>query len=342
MKLSVRTERLRFEAHGGAGTARVRSGVRDGVLLRLHDEDGREGLGEATPLPGYSDAGDTVEACERFLARVGGEALPNEAPAAARFAYETAVSDLVAQRAGVPLCDYLAGRRAAARIERNALLPTDTVDDALWVEAARTHVAQGFRTLKAKVGREGRLDDELRALACVRRAVGSDVALRADANRAWSRPDAVRALTALADPSIGAALVEEPSVAFPHSSLGVSIAADESLRDGSERARLAIADGCAAYVLKPAVLGGLRACLSLAEVAWSRGRSVLVTHLFDGPVALAAAAHLALALAARGPVLASGLDVAHAKHLPLSPWIASAADPSRVHRPASPGLGALP
>jgi len=42
--------------------------------------------------------------------------------------------------------------------------------------------------------------------------------------------------------------------------------------------------------------------------AQDTGRSVVVTHAFDGPIAMAAAAEVALALATRKPLRACGLD----------------------------------
>ena len=72
--------------------------------------------------------------------------------------------------------------------------------------------------------------------------------------------------------------------------------------------------GCIAVVLKPMALGGYQTCLRLAAEAKVLGLDVTVSHLFDGPVALAAAAHLALAVASRSR--ASGLDL----HGALAAW----------------------
>jgi L-alanine-DL-glutamate epimerase-like enolase superfamily enzyme len=67
-------------------------------------------------------------------------------------------------------------------------------------------------------------------------------------------------------------------------------------------------------VLKPTLLGGFAVCLRIAREAAARGLAASVTHTFDGPVALAAAAELASALPAR--VLACGLD----RHAGLGAW----------------------
>ena len=61
------------------------------------------------------------------------------------------------------------------------------------------------------------------------------------------------------------------------------------------------------------VLGGLSHCLELGRRARALNLGVVVSHSFDGPVALAAAAALALALPAG---IAQGL----APHAGLSAW----------------------
>jgi hypothetical protein len=64
--------------------------------------------------------------------------------------------------------------------------------------------------------------------------------------------------------------------------------------------------GCASLVLKPA-LHGFFGARDLGLRAIDRGKQVVVTHMFDGPVALAAACELALSLPAAP--LACGLDL---------------------------------
>ena len=74
-------------------------------------------------------------------------------------------------------------------------------------------------------------------------------------------------------------------------------AADESL---AIHGRIAAAPrairGAPRSILKPAILGSLLVARDLALQARAHGKSAVVTHLFDGPIALAAAAELALSL----------------------------------------------
>ena len=70
---------------------------------------------------------------------------------------------------------------------------------------AAAAVAAGFKCLKVKVG----IGDDAGRVAAVRAAAGPEIALRLDANGAWSVEEAVRAIEVLAP--AGLELVEEPT-----------------------------------------------------------------------------------------------------------------------------------
>ena len=72
---------------------------------------------------------------------------------------------------------------------------------------ARKAVADGFRTIKLKVGL--RMEDDLRRCRLAREAVGPDVAIAVDANQRWDVQTAIEWLKPLED--IGLAWVEEPT-----------------------------------------------------------------------------------------------------------------------------------
>lgn len=320
-------------------------GDRRGIVLALRDDAGRVGLGEASPLPGYSP--DDAVACERALreatAALGPVDLDAPGPAcaipsvrralgplepalrdapAARFAIETALLDLVGQRLGLSIAACL-GARPDAVVPVNGLAVAEAGPDAL-IAAARALLARGVRCLKVKLRARG--DDafaaELAALAALRREVDppGGLELRLDANGAWTEDEARRRLEALAP--LAPRFIEQPVAPDRLVHLGacaIPWAADESLALPGMAARLLDAPGCAAFVLKPAALGLLRA-FDLGCLAGERGLGVVVTHLFDGPIALAAACELALGVSrlsrAQRPPLACGLDA----HAGLSAW----------------------
>jgi o-succinylbenzoate synthase len=306
------------------GTARAPIAAREGLLLTLRLEDGREGIGEASPLPGYSpdsleDAARALDAVHLSLADLPADPVPVDAVLhclstvapllasvpSARFALETALFDLLGRVHAVPTRRLLGGSSIADSIPVAGLLgaPLETRRS---LEEARALVSRGRRTLKAKLGSTSGLDAEIEALAAIRAALPS-VTLRLDANGAWTPGEARAALARLAP--LAPEYVEEPVTGDDLFSLGTVAlpwAADESLADPARAERLLREPGCVAFILKPALLGGLITARALALAALEQGKLAVVTHLFDGPVAMAACAELALSLPA--PLAACGLD----------------------------------
>lgn len=330
-------DRVRLFAWGGGvpaeiGSARGTFGERRGLLLAV-ESGGVLGLGEASPLPGFSL--ETIDACAEALASMNWRLveLPvdptrlEEAWAcasgradvpAARFAFETAVASIAATARGISLSTWLSGR-TADRIPRSVYV--GATSDPETVRRAREAHARGVRTIKLKRPKEA-LDATLASLQSVREAVGDDVAVRLDFNGTLDPSEAPDLVEALA--RFDLELIEEPCSGLALCALGplaVPWFADESLVDAALREALLASEAMSGVVLKPTLVGGLASVWSLARQAIERGKGVIVTHAFEGPVALAAAAELALAIAASlDRSFAPGLD-AHAALPAFASWL---------------------
>jgi len=321
-RMEVRPYRLRL-----LRPLRSAQGVREfreGFLVFAH-EDGLVGHGDAAPLPELGT--ESLAECLAQLQGAGFDALP--AAPAARCAVEQALLDLRAQRAGVPLARLL-DRTAPLEVPASALLSAEDVPE-LAREAQRA-AAEGFGTLKLKVGRE----DDYARVAVVRDAAGPRVKLRLDANGAWDAEAAMRKLRELAP--FGIEMCEQPTPDLRGlEGCPVVVAADEMLAadvDGAmRRARVA--------VLKPVLLGGLTAALALARRAHARGLKVVVTSALESAVGRAGAAHLAAAVLALGAQPAAGIATGRllAEDVGPDPF---AARSGVVRVPDVPGLGLRP
>jgi o-succinylbenzoate synthase len=354
----VRIEPVRLELARPLKTARATYTVREGFRLRLEDEEGRVGQGEAMPLPEFGT--ESLSKCERVLRTFVGASrslfihdslggigwvrlfLSRVHAPAAMHAIELALLDLLAQRARVPLCRLL-NPKARVWVRVNALL-TANEPEAL-AEEARASYAEGFWTLKLKVAGRPIEEDEARVRA-VREAVGRWGKLRLDANGGWSEQEAAQALERLAP--YQPELCEQPVPAEEVDALArlqlrasFPLAADEALASPkSLHALLETASGEPAVrilVLKPMVLGGLLPALEMAHQASEAGVYAYVTSSLDGVVSRAGAAHLAAALPSGH--LASGLGVGKlfvreepAEH----PY---RLEDGRIRIPEAPGLG---
>lgn len=169
----------------------------------------------------------------------------------------------------------------------------------------------GCSTVKVKVAQDGQhLSDDLDRVAAVREALGPRGAIRIDANAAWSVEEALRALPALDRVAGGLQYAEQPvasvdDLAYIRRTVSVPIAADESIRRAEDPLAVRRAEAADVVVMKVQPLGGIRACLDLAEQI---ELPVVVSSALESSVGIAQGVALAAALPAQGGVFAAGLS----------------------------------
>lgn len=284
--------------------------ARTGFLVRVRTEK-RRGLGEATPLPGWTESHEecaaALERAQDLLSLRGPEATLGEIAdsPAARHGLSLALADLRARRLDVPLVRHLGGTvRRSRRLRVNATIGDGSIEAT--VDEAERAVAEGFETLKIKVGARS-LDEDVDRLEAVRSAVGETVELRADANEAWDRSTATAAFDRFANQ--GVAYVEQPLAAgdlVGHANLrggAVDVALDESIAT-ADFDRLLDVEAADVLIVKPMVVGGPDLALGLARRARRSGIRPVVSTTVDAVVARLGALHVAAALA---PIGACGL-----------------------------------
>lgn len=207
--------------------------------------------------------------------------------------------------AGYP-CDPMAARAAAvesalerwpeavrAAVEVNGFVPA--VGAAEVAEIVAEQLSTGVRALKVKVG-STTIGEDADRVAAVRDAAGPGIAIRIDANGAWSPDDALAALRRLAGYELE--MAEQPvgsldELARLRPLVRVPLAADECVRTIDDARRLAELGAADIVVLKVQPLGGLKAALRVAEAA---GVPAVVSSLYESSVGLAAGVALAAAL----------------------------------------------
>lgn len=308
-------------------TARGSLARREMVLLRLRAEDGRVGLGEAVPLSlrGGASLAIVVRELDALADLPGPDAGSLRAAAAlvsapARCAVLTALADLCGDPP-VP----------ASPVACNATLvagePAAVAEDALrWA-------AEGYGTFKLKLG----AGDDVGQVEAVRAAVGTEARIRVDANAAWDLETARRTLAEL-EP-LGIELAEQPvgsleGMAELAASTAIPLAADESVENRADAGRAASLGACAYTGIKLSKVGGVEEGRAIAATL-----PAYVTSALDGPVGIAAAAHLAHEVdGSGGPGLAHGL----ATQRLFASTVASVQCELRdgmLHPPPGPGLG---
>ena len=180
-------------------------------------------------------------------------------------------------------------------------VPVNVTVPAVDPARAREIVASsgGCRTAKVKVAEPGQTaaDDEAR-LEAVRDALGQHGHIRVDANTAWDVEEAVTRLAAYDRAAGGLEYAEQPvrtvdELAALRRRTHVPLATDESVRRSDDPMAVVRRAAADVVVLKVQPLGGVRACLELAE---RMGLPVVVSSALESSVGLAAGVALAAAL----------------------------------------------
>jgi O-succinylbenzoate synthase len=181
------------------------------------------------------------------------------------------------------------------RVPVNVIVPAVGPEQA----AAVVRAGRGCRTAKVKVAEPGEtLDHDVQRVGAVREALGVTGRIRVDANGGWSVEQAVAAVAALDRAAGGLEYVEQPcrtveDLASVRRRVDVPVAADESIRRADDPYRVRDLEAADIAVLKVQPLGGVRACLRIAE---DIGLPVVVSSALETSVGIAAGIALAAAL----------------------------------------------
>lgn len=281
------------------------------VLVKLSTEDGFTGWGEATTIGGlkYGDESpDSVKVnIDKHLAplllgqddaRLGALMYQLRKQVRgnrfAKCAIETALLDIQAQRLQVPLSELLGGRLRHSLPVLWTLASGDTAKDI--AEAEMMLQLRRHNSFKLKIGLNP-LEDDVRHVLAIKKALGDDVSIRVDVNQAWSELQAVRGIAMLQDGGID--LIEQPIKAENRAGMArlvqrfdVAIMADETLNGPQDAYDVASKGAADVFAVKIAQSGGLTQAKELATIARLSGVELYGGTMLEGAVGSIASAHL--------------------------------------------------
>jgi L-Ala-D/L-Glu epimerase / N-acetyl-D-glutamate racemase len=320
-------------ARGGASEHRL-------IRVRLIDDDGVEGWGEAAPNRFYGETADTaLGALARLKPIVEGadpwaiEDTEAELNRALRFngsvksAISAAFHDLAGKRLGVPV--YKLWGLDPARAPFSSFTIAIAASDA----ELRERIAQAaeYPVLKIKLG----TDRDEQIIRTVRDAAPNKI-LRVDANAAWNPKLALRMIEILRE--LGVEYVEQPlpphdieGLRFVRERSSLPVIADESCVVASDIPRLVGAvDG---INIKLSKCGSLREALRMIATARAHGMLVMAGCMIETSLGITAAAHFA-------PLL-DYADFDGAALLADDPYVGATITGGRIQIPDGPGLGVV-
>jgi L-talarate/galactarate dehydratase len=310
----VRLSSVRLPLPTPISDAKVFTGVQDAMtevallFAEIGTDDGHRGLGfsyskraggdgqfsharEVAPKLLGEDPNDIARLWTKLVwagASVGRSGLATQAIAA----FDIALWDLKAKRAGLPLAKLLGAHRDSVRCYNTSggFLHTPVGE---LLDNATASLERGLGGVKIKVGQPDSATD-LKRVDAVRAHIGDGVPLMVDANQQWDRPTALRLGRALE--SFGLTWIEEPLDAYDaegHAALAAAldtpVATGEMLTGVAEHMALINARACDIIQPDAPRIGGITQFLKLATLADHHGLQLAPHFAMEIHLHLAAA-----------------------------------------------------
>ncbi|OYW96350.1 MAG: dipeptide epimerase, partial [Alishewanella sp. 32-51-5] len=163
-------------------------------------------------------------------------------------------------------------------------------------------VANGFETLKVKVGKDIGVDIE--RVKAIYNAVAGKALIRLDANQGWTAKEAVYALHKLEDAGVRLELVEQPvkyydleGLKYITERVHTPVMADESSfgpREVIELIKMRAADIINIKLMKT---GGISNAIKIADICSFYDMQCMIGCMLESSISVAAAVHVAVAKA---------------------------------------------
>ncbi len=325
------------------------------IVVFIRTDTGLEGIGEingSADWSGETQVGEQAVVEKTFAPRLIGED-PRRirhcmdklksvfANSFAKAGIEIALFDILGKSLNAPLHQLLGGAVRSSDLPlRFPIMPVGPQESAA---AATRMVAEGFRTIKLKVGQDP-LDFDLERVRLVREAIGPQVRITVDANGGWSVNDSIRAAPFLEE--LGVAFIEQPvhrldldGLARVRQHSRLPIMADEAIFTPQDAVNCIRKEAADIISVCPGKHGGLlntQAIISMCEAA---GVQCAIGSNLEWDIASAAMAHLTVA-APNIAVERYAADIIgplfHVQHALKEPWDVNN---GQIAVPQGPGLG---
>ncbi|WP_180088307.1 muconate/chloromuconate family cycloisomerase [Acinetobacter sp. YH12219] len=280
------------------------------VLIKITTEDGYIGWGEATTIGGLGYGEESPESIRinietyfsPLLKTLTGLNVAQTMQAIkrningnrfAKCAIQTALLDILAQRLNQPLSEVLGGRLRDSLPVLWVLASGNTEKDI--AEAQKMIAAKRHNIFKLKIGSRP-VEADVEHVLAIKKALGSDISIRVDVNRAWSELDAIKGIQLLQDGGVD--LIEQPCAIDNIDAMrrltrrfDIAIMADESLMGPQTAYQLARHNSASVFAVKVAQSGGLIEGCEVSKIAKLAGIDLYGGTMLEGPVGTIASAH---------------------------------------------------
>jgi len=205
----------------------------------------------------------------------------------AKAAIDMALHDIMGKTAAKPLFKLLGGFRETVLTD----LTLGIKKSEEMAEDAVRAVRRGFKALKVKVGVDP--EEDFERVREIREAVGSDIAIRLDANQGWTVPQAIKVLKRLEPFNIECA--EQPIIADDikglaeiRKSTSIPVMADESVHSPEDALNLIRQDAVDLINIKLMKSGGIHKARKIAAVAEAAGVPCMIGCMGESTIGITA------------------------------------------------------
>lgn len=281
------------------------------VLVKITSCDGIVGWGEATTIGGLSYGEESPESMKTNLDTYFAPLITSLATGTniaqamkaihkhimgnrfAKCAVQTALLDIEGKRLGVPVSELIGGRLRDGLPVLWVLASGDTDKDIL--EAKKMIELKRHNVFKLKIGSRS-VDEDVEHVIAIKKALGADVSIRVDVNRAWSKMQCIKGIQALQDGGID--LIEQPCaihdtelLAYLTQRFDVAIMADEAVMTPQSAYALAKQRASDVFAVKIEQAGGLIEACDVAKIATLAGIDLYGGTMLEGAIGTIASAH---------------------------------------------------
>ncbi|AYO53702.1 muconate/chloromuconate family cycloisomerase [Acinetobacter wuhouensis] len=281
------------------------------VLVKVSTEDGFIGWGEATTIGGLGYGEESPESVKTNIETYFAPLLKSlnglnvaqtmqminrniNGNRFAKCAIQTALLDIQAQRLGLPLSEVLGGRLRDSISVLWVLASGNTEKDI--AEAQKMIESKRHNVFKLKIGSRP-VEQDVEHVLAIKKALGDDISIRVDVNRAWSELTAIKGIQMLQDGGID--LIEQPCAINNIDAMerltrkfDIAIMADESLMGPQSAYELAKRNAASVFAVKVAQSGGLIEGCEVGKIASLAGIDLYGGTMLEGPVGTIASAHV--------------------------------------------------
>ncbi|MBC1533345.1 dipeptide epimerase [Listeria seeligeri] len=278
------------------------------VRVYIHFDNGIVGIGEAAPthvITGDTEASITSAINDIFGPFLIGRELDEELTildemksllvhnSSPKAAIDIALHDALAKASSKPLYEFLGG--GSPRLETDYTISIGTPDK--MVQDAKTKVAEGFKSLKIKLGLDP-VEIEVAKIRRMNEALGGKIPFRIDANQGWTPDVAIQILNEWSDIPID--FIEQPVKSWDFAGMAkvtantnIPIMADESLFGIHDAERLLDEKCCNLLNIKLMKSAGIKEARAIHDLASEYKVDCMIGTMIEGYASLSAAAHFA-------------------------------------------------